>query len=399
MPEAHWATPPTPCPRRVAIVGTLPPLRAISSYCEGLAVAQARYSEVEFYSFRALYPGFLYPGGALEDPAARAPQAVGLRIHRTLSWYNPLSWLAVGLRCRGHVLNLQWWSLPLAPVLLLIGGVARLRGIPVVTTVHNVEPHGGGSRLFRVASRLLYRLSDRLIVHSQANARHLRTLHPRVADRVRVSRMGFADFAQGRPVDRQRARRRLGLPPARPVLLMFGALRDYKGLPDALRAMAAVARSHKDALLLVAGQAWGDEAQYRGIVKALALDAQVRLDLRYIPEPEIHDYFSAADLLLLPYTGFSAQSGAGISALAYGLPILASRCGSLPELVADEASLIAPGDHAALARRIVALLDDPALLAALRDDSRTLAREHSWDAICARLCAEYQALATHRSQE
>lgn len=380
------------CPERISIVGTLPPLRAISSYCDGMATALADLSEVEFFSFRAMYPGFLYPGDAQEDSAAPAPRRAGLHIDRRLAWYNPLSWASVGLRLSGQVLNLHWWSLPLAPILIVIAALARLRRVPVVTTVHNVEPHNGGSLAFRLASRLLFALSDRLIVHSHDNAGHLARLYPSSDGKTIVSRMGVADFRRGRPVDRAAARTRLALPQDRSVLLMFGAVRDYKGIPDALTAMASVTGAAPDTLLLVAGSGWHDEQRYREMVDRLGLAAHVRLDLRYIPEPEVHDYFAAADMLLLPYTQFSAQSGAGISALGYGLPLVVSRCGSLPELVVDPASVVAPGDPTALAQRIARILRDPALYARLADDSRSLSGAHSWPEICARLCAEFSAL-------
>ena len=392
MIESHPVEPTTHCPPCVSIVGTLPPLRAISSYCEGLAVAMARYSHIEFFSFRALYPGFLYPGDAQEDSTASPPIAENLHIHRDLTWYNPLSWLSVGMRLRGRVLNLQWWSLPLAPILITLAVIAKLRGIPVLTTVHNIEPHGGHARAFRLASRVLFWLSDRMIVHSRANAEDLMQRYGTTEDQVFISRMGIADFANGRPIHRQSARQRLSLAPENPVLLMFGAVRDYKGLNDALEAMVTVITSHPDTLLLVAGQAWRDIGQYTSKIRALGLEENVRLDLRYVPEPDIHDYFSAADILLLPYTNFRAQSGAGTSALAYGMPAIVSRCGSLTELVIDPASVIEPGNCVALANRVIEILGDDQLFEKLRKDALELAQRHTWDAICTDLCTEYSRI-------
>ena len=392
MTDAREADPARPYPSKVTIVGTLPPLRAISSYCEGLAVAQAGHCDVEFFSFHALYPSFLYPGGALEDPHAAEPEADRLEIHRVLSWYNPFSWLAVGMRLRGQVLNLQWWSLPLAPVFITIATVGRLRRIPVVTTVHNVAPHGRGTLVYRLLSGLLYRLSDRLIVHSENNRQQLKSRFDHVDQKTIVSPMGMADFARGRPTDKQQSRERLGLPTDRRILLMFGAVRGYKGLPDALHAMVEISRERPETLLLVAGQAWDDAQRYRDIVNELGLADHVKLDLRYIPERQIHHYFSAADLLLLPYTRFSAQSGAGTSALSYGLPVVTSNCGSLPELVEDPASVIEPGDRRALASRVIAILGNPDLYEKLASETSAIGRTRSWNRISASLCAEYGKL-------
>ena len=52
---------------KIAMLGTFPPLRGLSSYCLELSVAVADLVPVEFISFRKLYPGFLYPCGDLKD--------------------------------------------------------------------------------------------------------------------------------------------------------------------------------------------------------------------------------------------------------------------------------------------------------------------------------------------
>ena len=47
----------------VTVIGTLPPLKAISPYCEALVSSLSRSAKVNFISFRKIYPEFLYPGG------------------------------------------------------------------------------------------------------------------------------------------------------------------------------------------------------------------------------------------------------------------------------------------------------------------------------------------------
>ena len=53
--------------KKIALLGTLPPLRGLSSYCLEIASALAKMVNVEFISFKKIYPGFLYPGGDLKD--------------------------------------------------------------------------------------------------------------------------------------------------------------------------------------------------------------------------------------------------------------------------------------------------------------------------------------------
>ena len=114
-----------------------------------------------------MYPRLLYPGSRLEDPTSRPPEHPNLTVERSLTWYNPFGWLAAGLRARGPVLHVQWWSLPLAPVFITLLAIGRVRGLSTVCTVHNVEPHER-SRLFRAAGRILYELADRAAKHGAA---------------------------------------------------------------------------------------------------------------------------------------------------------------------------------------------------------------------------------------
>jgi hypothetical protein len=99
----------------IALLGTLPPLRGLSSYCREFALALADTRPVAFISFNKLYPASLYPGGGLkEDVSFPVTEHGNLTVRRCLCWYNPLTWLFEGLLTPGILLHAQWWSLPLA---------------------------------------------------------------------------------------------------------------------------------------------------------------------------------------------------------------------------------------------------------------------------------------------
>jgi glycosyltransferase involved in cell wall biosynthesis len=386
------------CPPQLAILGTLPPLRAISHYCEGLVATLVEITHVEFISFAHLYPKKLYPGAALEEDN-EPPKHPHLTIRRELSWFNPLSWVQAGFRVQSPALILQWWSLPLSPVLLTVAMVARLRGKRVVTTLHNITPHSGRSWLYRLATRMILMLSHGAIVHSERNAEQLTAELRQDKDSVWVLPMGAADYRQGRSIEPATSRIRLQLPTDRPILLMFGALRDYKGLDVALEAMQSVIESTPKALLLVAGQPWRAEEHYRNQVRSMGLEQHVRLDLAFVPDDKIHDYLSAADLLLLPYKHFDAQSAVGVYALPYGIPLIVSDCGSLPELVRDPASVVRPGNAQQLAARISAVLSSSTLLEQLSADATELSRRHSWTSIAQELCRQVDELLSSPQEE
>lgn len=165
-----------------------------------------------------------------------------------------------------------------------------------------------------------------------------------------------------------------------------------RGVDVLLRAFAEVAKADAQALLLIAGQPWGDWAPYQKLIHELGLADRVRTRLEYIPSGEIEPFFVAADVVVLPYTHFDAQSGVGTRALPFGRPLIVTNTGGLPDLVLDEEAVVPAGDAAALARAISRVLSDSALRDRMSVDSLALSASLGWDAIAERTASIYAAL-------
>ena len=342
----------------VTILGSFPPqTQGISGYCGALAEALAPRTTVEALGFRAMYPSWLFPGVTqVMDPTVTVPTGERLTVRHALAWYNPVGWLVEALRLRSDVLHIQWWSLALTPVCVVFALVARLRGIPVVVTAHNVRPHEP-SRPFRWASRAIYGLARHILVHSDANLRQLQTDYGIAPGRTSHVPMGITKILKALP-GRAEACRTLGLPEGRPILLFFGIIRPYKGVAVLLEALDAVRQRRPDVLLVIAGKPWGAWTPYEAIITERALGDHVHCVLDYVPEAEVAHYFAAARLVVLPYTHFDAQSAVGAQALGFAKPLLVTETGGLPELVGhDPRYCVPPQDPAALAQALVALLD------------------------------------------
>ncbi|MCP4694635.1 MAG: glycosyltransferase family 4 protein, partial [Desulfobacterales bacterium] len=260
---------------KTAMLGSLPPLRALSGYCLALAAAMAEQGEIEFISFKEIYPRRLYPGGGLRDdhtfPAMDQP---ALTVRRKLTWSNPLTWISEGLFTRAPLLHAQWWSLPLGLIYFFVCGGFKLRRKPVVFTVHNVLPHDA-SPLFIHVSRLLFRLGDHFIVHTEQNRRQLMAHYRIPADRVSLIPHGLLDFHVNSEADRTAIRREMGFRPGDKVILLFGAIRSYKGVDTALEAFSRVYEKIPRARLLIAGKTWEDWTPYARRIEALNIQKAV----------------------------------------------------------------------------------------------------------------------------
>jgi len=147
----------------------------------------------------------------------------------------------------------------------------------------------------------------------------------------------------------EEARQRLGLDPVTPVALFFGFVRAYKGLRFLLEAMPEVL-TQVDVHLLIVGEFWDDKQEYLQIVNRLCLGGAVTIVDQYVPNEEIALYFSAADVVVLPYLDVT-QSAVLQLAYGFGKPVIATMVGGLPDMVEHEQTglIVQPASSTALA--------------------------------------------------
>jgi len=377
-------------PLRITLIGSAPPLRGITSYCFELAKSLSRHVSLVFISFRSLYPRLFYPGGDLRgDPTFPGLEGPNLKIRRVLKWYNPIGWIIVAARIKADVVHIQHWSLPLTPVFLTIMLILKWRRINTVLTLHNVKPHEGG-RFYTWCTRLLCRLAAQCVVHSNENARMAAEVLRIPPAKIHQICHGILSFFNDKKGDFDSSRRHLDLPLNAPVILSFGAIRSYKGIDILLRAFQHVKTQQPNTVLVIAGKPWVNWSPYRRLIVQLGLTDNVKIFLDYINTIEVKHFFLAADLVVLPYTHFDAQSGVGAIALAFGKPMIVTTVGALPELVRDPRCRVPPGDIDVLADRIVQLLTEKDFRQQATSDSVAIAKSLSWDKIAEETIALYR---------
>jgi len=195
---------------------------------------------------------------------------------------------------------------------------------------------------------------DAFVVQSETVARDLERFRPGAPLRL-VPHPVYSLFGERR--DREAARRRLGVR-AREVALFFGFVRPYKGLLDLLHAVARIP-ADRDFQLLVGGEVYGDETPYRDAARDLGLGDRVIFHFRYIPNEEVADFFTAANVAVLPYRS-ATQSGIIQIAMNFDLPVITTDVGGLPEVVrvGETGDLVPAEDPAALAAAIVRYFDE-----------------------------------------
>ncbi len=364
---------------RIALIGPVYPYRGgMVHYTMMLyRVLQQHQDDVLLVSFKRQYPAWLFPGESDKDPSQPASGMPGAKYW--IDSLNPLTWLATFwriLRYRPDVFVLQWWTTFWTPVWLVIGGLYRLfTRKPLLMLAHCVLPHEAKWWDHGLAW-LGLRVGTRFVVHSEEEKGRLLGLVPK-AD-VTVMSMPVFDFLGEAQISRREARRRLNLPQDGPVLLFFGMIRPYKGLPDLLEALPRVKARLPEIKLLIAGEFWEDKHKYVQLIERLQIADAVIVDSRYIPDEEVPLYFSAADVLVLPYRQIT---GSAVVKLAFGLgcPVIATRVGGLRAVVRDGENglLIPPQDPEALVAAILRYFEED-LAASMRDAVKRDRERFSW---------------------
>jgi len=171
-------------------------------------------------------------------------------------------------------------------------------------------------------------------------------------------------------------------------VLAVGTIEPRKDYPGLVAAFGQLAAEVPDVALVVAGGAgWGMPAFERALEACKWRDRIVCTG--YLDRPSVFELLDRAAVLAFPslYEGFGFPP---LQAMEAGVPVVATRAGSVPEVVGDGARLVSPGDTEELAAALVAVLTDDAERARLVASGRRRAALFSWDRCAEGLSRLYQ---------
>jgi glycosyltransferase involved in cell wall biosynthesis len=145
-----------------------------------------------------------------------------------------------------------------------------------------------------------------------------------------------------------------------PYVIFVGMLIYLKGIQYLIKAFKEVQLKHPKAKLVIAGQG-REEENLKSLAQELGLSQQVMF-AGFLEQTVLAAYIKGSRALVLP----SLTEGLGrvaIEAQFLGRPVIASRVGGIPEIIADGETglLVEPEDSRGLAEAMVRLLDDAQL--------------------------------------
>lgn len=357
---------------RIAYLSTFHPYRGgIAQFNASLYRALRAGHEVHAFNFTRQYPDFLFPGKTqLVQPGDAADPVPNLAV---LDSINPLSYMKAAAEINAvspDLLIMKFWMSFFGPSL---GAVAGRMKPPtkVVTVLDNVIAHE--KRFFDIPfTKYFLRRNHGFVAMSASVERDLHSLAPG-AHCIRVPHPLYDHF--GAKLDPAAARARLGVPEGKRVVLFFGFIREYKGLDLLIEAFGKLDDRY---VLVIAGESYGSFDEYAGFVARSPLRSNIRVFNDYIPDERVPEFFSAADVCVLPYRS-ATQSGITSIAYHFDLPVVATDVGGLGEDVGGRKTgvVAGPPDPDSIAAGIRKYFDEGMKDSCVRAIAR-VKEEESW---------------------
>jgi glycosyltransferase involved in cell wall biosynthesis len=251
----------------------------------------------------------------------------------------------------------------------------RLTGTPVIYVVNNL------AESYRSPLRWADYPIDRAVAGSvrtfvsgsTAASDQLKSLLKLNDEQVQVLPNGIAVREADETVTE--TRRRINVPESALLVLMIARLEKRKGhryLLEAARILTSSGRS-KNAVFVLEGD--GPE---RAALLSQSVDAGIAQVVRFIPsEQNIANLYAAADVVVLPSVGYEDFPNTTLEAMAFSLPVVASRIAGIPEQVVDGVTgiLVTPADPHELAEALSSLFS-PQTRRSMGDAGRRRFEDH-----------------------
>jgi len=188
------------------------------------------------------------------------------------------------------------------------------------------------------------------------------------------------DTERFRPLDKDKARKKLGLPSDKKIILYVGWLVKGKGVDYLLESVQRIRAGFPDILVVIVGSGLELE-NYKRYVSENGLDRSVIFTGSKMVN-EIPEFMNAADIFVLPSLS-EGRPNVVAEAMACGLPVIATAVNGTPELIEDgiDGMLVEPGNSKSIEDAVLRLLGDSGLYDAIKSKSRDsiFRKKITWD--------------------
>lgn len=227
---------------------------------------------------------------------------------------------------RYKAVHIQW--LPLSKFtsleIVLLKILSR-RNQNIFYTVHNLLPHDDFSNSTKRRFKRIYKMIPNLVVHTAKTKNDLYEQFNVDKDKIIV--MPHGPMLNNIDILSQNKKRYSN------VIGMIGFIRPYKGIEDAIKLVKQLIDEGLDIKLIIAG--YGDKLYLEHIdelIDELKINSHVKRIYKYLDVDELINLVKSVRLVLAPYKKID-QSGAVLTALSLGTPVVGYKIGGLEDVI------------------------------------------------------------------
>jgi glycosyltransferase involved in cell wall biosynthesis len=264
--------------------------------------------------------------------------------------------------------------------------IARRAKVPVFVAHEHSWAFEGKPIRRLVDRRLVGAEADAYVVVSSEDERRAIEYVGMPAAKVRMIQNGIVPMPSAAPLD---------LGPGGPTIGTVASLRPVKNLDLLIRATAMLRAEFPDLRVLIAGGVTHAASEEGDRLEALVAELGAELNVEFLGvRSDVDRILASLDVAVLT----SKREGSPLSVMEYmaaGLPVVATRVGGVPDIVADgKTGILVPGDDVgAFAEALARLLRSPELRREMGEAGRRRQQdEFTIDKTIARVEALYDEL-------
>jgi len=318
---------------KIVIIGAAYPYRGGIAHSTALLyqALEKNFHQVLLFSFSRQYPTLFFPG---KTQFESSKPLIPINVELILDSISPFSWFYVTKRIREinpDLIIFRYWMPFFAPAYACISRLVKLgRKTKILYICDNIIPHEpryGDNFLTKIALSavdyflVMSRSVEQDLLSFKSDARHALVEHP-------------VYIIFGDKLSKSEARKKIQIETTDPIILFFGYIRKYKGLHLLLEAFPQILKKI-NVKLLIAGEFYDEKTNYLKQIENINSKDCIILKDNFIPDNEVGLYFSAADIVALPYIS-ATQSGIVQIAYNYDRPVVATPVGGLPEVILQD---------------------------------------------------------------
>ena len=318
---------------KIAIISPYPPIKGgISKETEIIYSNIKDTYDVSIISFNRLYPKFLYPSETQYDHSININDN---NIKYDIDILNPITWNKVAryiIKNKFTHVIFRYWNPFFIPLYLFINWKIKGRqsNIKISCICDNIYPHESFFLEKYFIKKFFLNIDNFLVMSSESEDKLRSLINPKT--KIVKSFLPLKENINLK-ISKKDACKKLGIyNPPKLLLLFFGFIRDYKGLDILIDSLDSI--KELDIKLLIAGESYIKIDKIKNSIKKNSLSEMIIWHKKYISNEDINLYFSACDIVVLPYKKIS-QSGIVPMAYHFDKLIVCSDIKSLKEHIVE----------------------------------------------------------------